>query len=372
MPEIVITVRNKEAQASVRSIVCDNTDYTLRFDFDEQWGAGAKMVYFVLQGVGALAPALMEGDTCSIPSVHLNDGVGRQLAVGVQQGTVKTSRSAYFWCFPSAENELLNAIVADDEVNMTWLEWVNTNLAASINNLARTYSPEETYEVGDCVLQGKVLYSCTVPIREPEPWDPSHWEPVKIADELTASKVLSKRVEGEGAILIPNGAETRLDALGVRAEYTQDEDDGSGVREIHPATAAACNINGQDITVPVPAGVWGGTLEMISGKLRKDRVCLQFDGTETWSKVTQGASSYFVYRIGDFGSVVEGSGVCSHFEEAPIASGNTVTGIHVINSVAANAARLLVRPEGVEETTVEQFTGWIAAQAQNGTPVQVL
>lgn len=135
MPEIVITVRNKEARASVRSIVCDNTDYTLRFDFDEQWGEGAKTVFFVLQGVGALAPAVMAGDVCPMPQVHLNDGVGRQLAVGVQQGTVKTTQAAYFWCYPSAENELLNAIVGDDDVTLTWLEWVNRNMAAAETNV---------------------------------------------------------------------------------------------------------------------------------------------------------------------------------------------------------------------------------------------
>ena len=374
MKTIEISVQSKipRVTSELKTLVADNSEYRLDFTFDEEWTEGPKTVFLIVEGVEALAPITMTGDTVKVPPIRITDGSHHQIAVGVQQGDLLTTRPARLVIYPSAESALMSSLVNDDDVNVTWLEWVNNNLAASVNNLARTYSPEETYEVGDCVLQGKVLYSCTVPIREPEPWDPSHWEPVKIADELTASKVLSKRVAGEGAILIPDGAETRLDALGVRAEYTQDAADENGVREIHPATAAAFNVNGQDITVPVPAGVWGGTLDMVSGKLRKDRVCLQFDGTETWSKVTQGASSYFVYRIGDYGSVVEGSGVCSHFEESPIASGNTVTGIHVINSAAANAARLLVRPENVEETTVEQFTSWLAAQAQNGTPVQVL
>lgn len=149
MPEIVIKVRNKEATASVRSVVCDNTDYTLRFDFDEQWGEGDKLVYFALQGVGALAPAVMTGNTCSLPAVHLIDGVGRQLAVGVQQGTVKTSRAAYFWCFPSAESELLNSIVNDDNVTMTWLEWVNANVARLTAEGVRDYLTPEMFGAVD-------------------------------------------------------------------------------------------------------------------------------------------------------------------------------------------------------------------------------
>lgn len=134
MPEIVVTIRNKVAEASVRSIVCDNTDYTVRLVCDEQWGEGPKIVYFVLQGVGALAPATTEDDVCAVPPIRLSDGVGRQLAIGVQQGAVKTSSAAHVFCWPSAEDELIQGIHEDDGVDMTWLEWVNANMAqAAIN-----------------------------------------------------------------------------------------------------------------------------------------------------------------------------------------------------------------------------------------------
>ena len=135
MPEIVITIRNKIATASVRSIVCDNTDYTVRLDCDEQWGEGPKIVYFVLQGVGALAPATTEDDVCAVPPIHLSDGVGRQLAIGVQQGAVKTSSAACVFCWPSAENELIRGIIEDDDVTLTWLEWVNANMAQAALNV---------------------------------------------------------------------------------------------------------------------------------------------------------------------------------------------------------------------------------------------
>lgn len=134
MPEIVITVRNKIATASVRQIVCDNTDYTVRLDLDADWTAGAKTVLFVLQGVGVLAPGVTTDDTCAVPAIRLSDGVGRQLAVGVQQGAVKTTTAASIWCYPSAESAMLNAIVEDESVSKTWLEWVNENMAqAEIN-----------------------------------------------------------------------------------------------------------------------------------------------------------------------------------------------------------------------------------------------
>ena len=135
MPEIVITIRNKIAEASVRSIVCDNTDYTVRLDCDEQWGEGPKIVYFVLQGVGAFAPATTADDVCAMPPIRLSDGVGRQLAVGVQQGAVKTSSAAHVFCWPSAEDELIRGIHEDDGVDLTWLEWVNANMAQAALNV---------------------------------------------------------------------------------------------------------------------------------------------------------------------------------------------------------------------------------------------
>ena len=135
MPEIVITVRNKIATASVRQIVCDNTDYTVRLDLDADWTAGAKTVLFVLQGVGVLAPGVTTDDVCDMPAIHLSDGVGRQLAVGVQQGSVRTTTAASIWCYPSAESAMLNAIIEDEGVSKTWLEWVNENMALAETNV---------------------------------------------------------------------------------------------------------------------------------------------------------------------------------------------------------------------------------------------
>ena len=39
MPNISITVKNKVARADRVIIVCDNSDYTAVFDFDDEWSA---------------------------------------------------------------------------------------------------------------------------------------------------------------------------------------------------------------------------------------------------------------------------------------------------------------------------------------------
>lgn len=153
MPDIEITVKNKIPKSETRQIVCDNSDYTLRFDFDGQWEDGPKTVYFVLQGVGALAPAVTDGDTCPLPAIRLSDGVSRQLAVGVQQGQIKTSAVVNFWCYPSAEDALIRGIMEDEAASLTWLEWVNQNMAQAAENvrtaqevLAQAQTAAETAE----------------------------------------------------------------------------------------------------------------------------------------------------------------------------------------------------------------------------------
>lgn len=153
MPEITVTVNNKIPRSETRLIVCDNSDYTIRFTFDGQWEDGPKTVYFVLQGVGALAPAVTDGDVCPMPPVRLSDGVSRQLAVGVQQGRIKTTSVVNFWCVPSAEDALVRGIVEDGDVSMTWLEWVNANMAQAAENvrtaqevLAQAQTAAETAE----------------------------------------------------------------------------------------------------------------------------------------------------------------------------------------------------------------------------------
>ena len=92
MPEILITVRNKIPVLSgdIRSIVTENKDYTVRFSFDEEWGQGEKLVYFV-RSSGYLYPPMQTVNNCAeVPEQH-DAGLRARLLVGVQQGDIRTS-----------------------------------------------------------------------------------------------------------------------------------------------------------------------------------------------------------------------------------------------------------------------------------------
>ena len=133
MKTIEITVRNKipRVTSELKTLVADNTEYRLTFDFDDDWEAGAKMVFLIVEGVEALAPIITTDDAVTLPPIRITDGSHHQLAVGVQQGDVVTTRPARLTVYPSAETALMTAIVDDERVTMTWLEWVNENMAAA-------------------------------------------------------------------------------------------------------------------------------------------------------------------------------------------------------------------------------------------------
>lgn len=93
MAEIQIAVINKipSVIGDVKCIVADNSDYFVRFSFDDQWAAGTKTVYFVLDNGFAYPPVIMESDIVEIPR-QTRGGVNRRLYIGVEQGGIRTSR----------------------------------------------------------------------------------------------------------------------------------------------------------------------------------------------------------------------------------------------------------------------------------------
>lgn len=55
------------------------------------------------------------------------------------------------------------------------------------DNLAETYSDEETYEAGDYRIYNGVLYKCLEDIDEAEEFDPTKWESCLVTDEMATS-----------------------------------------------------------------------------------------------------------------------------------------------------------------------------------------
>lgn len=98
MPTIDIIIRNKTASAvDPPCIVCGNSDYNVKFDFDDEWQAhNNKIGVFAYNRCGEWQSekVLFEGDTCPVPALH---GV-RSVWIGVTAGDVRTSTPADVSC----------------------------------------------------------------------------------------------------------------------------------------------------------------------------------------------------------------------------------------------------------------------------------
>ena len=96
MPNISITVKNKVARADKVIIVCDNSDYTAVFDFDDEWSAyDTKTARFAY--CGKYTDVVFMGSSCPIPEIHDT----RSLTIGVYAGDLHTTTPAYVSCVPS-------------------------------------------------------------------------------------------------------------------------------------------------------------------------------------------------------------------------------------------------------------------------------
>lgn len=96
MPNISITVKNKVARADRVIIICDNSDYTAVFDFDDEWSAyDTKTARFV--SCGTYTDVVFTGNECPIPIIQDT----RSLTVGVYAGDLHTTTPAYISCVPS-------------------------------------------------------------------------------------------------------------------------------------------------------------------------------------------------------------------------------------------------------------------------------
>lgn len=97
MNYINITVRGKIARAEGRArVVCGNSDYTVRFDFDEEWSEYAvKTARFVTED-GSYTDVQFEGSDCTIPILRNT----RTLLVGVFAGNLRTTTAALIHAVP--------------------------------------------------------------------------------------------------------------------------------------------------------------------------------------------------------------------------------------------------------------------------------
>ena len=97
MADIQISITDKRPQIiGAPVIVCGNSDYTITFSFDAEWGAGTKTARFVYIRDGAVMyeDVVFTGSTVAVP-ILINI---REVRVGVYAGNLQTSTPVVIPC----------------------------------------------------------------------------------------------------------------------------------------------------------------------------------------------------------------------------------------------------------------------------------
>lgn len=100
MPDINITVAHKVAVSDTQSIVCDNSDYTVRWTLDEDWRAYDTKTMRTIYMDGTYEDKVFSGDTIALP-VCTVPGV---VQIGLFAGNLRTSRVAIMRALPSVRS----------------------------------------------------------------------------------------------------------------------------------------------------------------------------------------------------------------------------------------------------------------------------
>ena len=83
---IHITVRSRVPTITAgEDVISHNSDYVIKFDFDEEWQSTVKTVYFACED-GSYQAVVMSGNSCGVPML---DGEHRRIFVGVQAGAAE-------------------------------------------------------------------------------------------------------------------------------------------------------------------------------------------------------------------------------------------------------------------------------------------
>lgn len=100
MPDINITVAHKVAVSDTQSIVCDNSDYMVRWMLDEEWSAYDTKTMRTIYMDGTFTDTVFSGDTIELP-VCTVPGV---VQIGLFAGDIRASRMAIMRALPSVRS----------------------------------------------------------------------------------------------------------------------------------------------------------------------------------------------------------------------------------------------------------------------------
>ena len=100
MPDINITVAHKVAVSDTTTIVCDNSDYTVRWTLDDEWSAYDTKTMRTIYMDGTYTDTVFSGVVVALPVCTVPGAV----QIGLFAGDIRTSRVAILSALPSVRS----------------------------------------------------------------------------------------------------------------------------------------------------------------------------------------------------------------------------------------------------------------------------
>ena len=96
MPELIIKIKDKIAKPLNNCVICNNSDYTVKFIFDKEWEKEPlRIARFIWNK--QYVDVQFTGDTCEVPIISKTNN----LAIGVYAGDLRTTTPAILTCYTS-------------------------------------------------------------------------------------------------------------------------------------------------------------------------------------------------------------------------------------------------------------------------------
>ena len=96
MPQLIIKIKDKIAKPLNNCVICSNSDYTVKFIFDEEWEKEPlRIARFIWNK--QYVDVQFTGDTCEVPIISK----ANNLAIGVYAGDLRTTTPAILTCYTS-------------------------------------------------------------------------------------------------------------------------------------------------------------------------------------------------------------------------------------------------------------------------------
>lgn len=125
MPVINISVKDKIARLETPvNIVCNNSDYAIRFDFDAEWqGYETKTARFVVNG--RYTDVVFTGEEVVVPIIP----DARVVAIGVYAGNLHTTTPAFIMCDSSIISKRGSPAAPSEDVYNVIMQALNDRIS---------------------------------------------------------------------------------------------------------------------------------------------------------------------------------------------------------------------------------------------------